>query len=101
MSQEKSRLAGEQAAIAKRQAESEEQCREEFECSIDDLPAMLERLEQEVEASVLGAEVVLGLREAPPQVVAPKVVAPKIEKRRPVREAIQEPSDTDEDGMGI
>lgn len=62
LSKEKSRLTGELDSQKKRLAEIEKKCKDEFDCEIDALPALITELESESEKSLAESEVILGLR---------------------------------------
>ena len=89
LTQEKSRITGEVNALKKRQAELEKRSKDEFECKVEELPALMEQLEKDAEASLANAEVMLGLREGQP------IAAPTQSE-----ESEDEPI-PDDDGLGI
>ena len=66
LTQEKSRITGELNALKKRQAELEQRAKEEFDCSIDELPKLIQELEEQAEVSLANAEKILGMREGTP-----------------------------------
>jgi predicted nucleic acid-binding Zn-ribbon protein len=64
LSKEKSRLTGELDSHKKRLSEIEKKVKDEFQCGIDQLPALITEFGNEAEKSLCEAEVILGLRTA-------------------------------------
>jgi phosphoglycerate-specific signal transduction histidine kinase len=94
LTQEKSRISGELNALKKREAELEKRCKEELDCAVSELPALMKQLEQEAEKSLANAEKVLGLRDGVPEPAGGESddsVAP-IEDDEPI---------PDDDGLGV
>jgi len=79
-------------ALKKRQVELEKRAKDEFECSVDELPALIEQLEKEAEVSLANAEKILGMREGDPE--------PEPESQAS-DESDGEDALPDEDGIGI
>jgi len=61
LTKERSRLAGELGAVQKRLAELEAKCKAEFECSVEELPALVEQMKAEAEEALVKAEDILGI----------------------------------------
>lgn len=73
LSKEKSRLTGELDTYRKRLAEEEQKCLKEFECSIEELPELIDSFKTEAENNLAKAEFILGLRTDNPEVESPAV----------------------------
>jgi predicted nuclease with TOPRIM domain len=63
LTKERSRIAGELGAVQKRLEELEKKCQAEFECKVDELPALVAQMEDEAEKALSQAEQILGLVE--------------------------------------
>jgi hypothetical protein len=65
----------------KRLSEEEQKCQTQFECSITELPSLIENFKTEAETTLAKAECILGLREEEqPVVEEPPKVKPVIRK---------------------
>jgi len=87
-------LTGELDSHKKRLSELEKKCKAEFDCKIDELPAIITSFETEAQRTKEEAEVILGLREASGE-QATEAVAEPIEE---TQEAVQEVA-SDEDAL--
>ena len=65
LTKERSRIAGELGAVQKRLGELEAKCKADFDCSVEELPDLVSRMEAEAEQALAQAEGVLGMREVP------------------------------------
>lgn len=54
---------GELDSQKKRQEELEKKCKEDFDCAVGDLPALIDGFKMEADKSVTKAEVMLGMKE--------------------------------------
>ena len=62
ISRRRERLQGELDVHHKNLAELEEKSREDFDCEVDDLPDLIEKLEREGEEAIARAEKLLGVQ---------------------------------------
>lgn len=56
-------MTGELDSHRKRLSEEEQKCQTQFECSITELPSLIENFKTEAETTLAKAECILGLRE--------------------------------------
>jgi flagellar capping protein FliD len=61
LGKQKERLNGELETYRRRMDEIEDECKKEFNVSIDDLPAMVQKLEDDAEKAIVEAEKILGI----------------------------------------
>lgn len=98
---EKSRIAGELGTHKKRQEELQKKCKEEFDCKIEELPALVKDLNKQAEKSLSQAEIVLGLKEGDvePEAKSEEPKAKPEKEKSELEEALDEELDEDEDGL--
>lgn len=71
----------------------EAKAKEQFDCSIGDLPAFVDQLKVEAEQAICNAEVILGLREGESEAPAAKPVVKPMAKKPAIQPG------HDEDGL--
>jgi len=66
MSREKSRITGELGALKKRLDEMEAKCRKDFDCGVEELPALITQFKAEAKKAISNAEAILESKSGTP-----------------------------------
>ena len=75
----KDRLAGELDGYNKRLDELQQTCSQQYQCTVEELPALIEGLEKEAELAVADAENILGIGTVQKSIA----IAPHLQKEEP------------------